>query len=580
MRNQASNLLAGAALLLAPGASPAQSAGGTAPPASTRADTPIDPLAIKCPAGAREGCRPASRVSRDWQLPSFDVAPEPAPTETLAQALQSAYQTAPDLEAQRYQLRASDEDYAQALSETRFTSEIQVTGTYDATRHGRSILPTPSPTVTSNTLASQAIVNQPLYSGGRAAADREAALAEVRAGRAQLRGAEGDTLLRTITSYVDVRRDTEELRLLTANLGQLRATLDEVKARREAGELTRTDIAQAETQVELAEVQTNSTRQQLEQDRAAYAAFVGHDPGVLAPPPPLPDIPESIDEAFELADEASPDLAQAIETERESRAKIASAEAQGRPTLALVGTATLTGQALPFDLHKDDREFTGEAVLTIPLTNGGRVGSVVAQAQDRNSADRLGIETARRQMVDAIVDAWNGIVTAQRNIEVQDREVASAGVFDEGSFEEYRAGLRSTFDVLYAHSTLVNAKVSLVGAQHDLYVAEATLLRRVGLLEARALLTGTGLYDPDPDLRHAARRGATPFDGSLRTLDALGKPRATQPGLEQPRLGADNPAMSPASPVSVPLEPATVSPNVPIPGTTGSPKLDRSLKRP
>lgn len=555
-------------------------------PAPAAAGLPA-PVVLKCQGRIRQGCRAASQVSQGWKLPAFEIESEPAPTETLAEALDAAYRTAPTLQAQRYQLRASDEDYAQALSELRPTTSLQVTGTYDKTVPGRvTELNRPladrlaSHIITSNTLSADATVTQPLYTGGKAAADRDVALAEIRAGRAQLRGAEGDLLLQVVTAYTDIRRDSEALRLRAANLGQLQATLDEVKARREAGELTRTDIGLAETQLELAQSQYNSTAQQLEQDRATYAVFVGHDAGNLAPPPPLPNVPQDVDQAFALAEDMSPDLAQAIDTEKESRAKIAAAKAQGKPTVTLQGSATLTGQAAPYYLHNEDQTFQGQAVLTIPLTNGGRVGSLVAQAEDRNAVDRIGIENARRQMVGAIVNAWNALATAERNIEVDGRQVEAAKVYDEGTFEEYRAGLRSTFDVLYAHGTLRDAQIALVDARHDLYLAQATLLRRVGLLETRSLLTGTGLYDPDTNFRHASSRSALPWDGAVRSLDRFERAEAWPQGLRQPPIGEGKPAMAPA-PTDLPdAQPALSSPNVPIPGTVGTPAPDRSLHHP
>ncbi|WP_206243583.1 TolC family protein [Novosphingobium terrae] len=522
-------------------------------------------------------------------LPGFDVEPEPEADETLAEALDAAYHTAPSLQAQRYALRASDEDYAQALSELRPTSSLQVSGDYTRTIDGRLTLAqrfSNDPLVVNKTMTVTGTANQPLYTGGKATADREAALAEVSAGRQQLRGAEGDLLLQVITSYADIRRDAQSLRLRAANLKQLQGTLDEVKARREAGELTRTDIGLAETQLQLAVTQYNSTVQQWQQDRATYAMLVGHDPGNLAPSPALPHVPENVDAALDTAQDLSPDLAQAISTEKESRAKIAAARAEGHPTVTLTGNATLTGQAIPYYLHNQDQSYEGRLVLNIPLTNGGRVGSLVAQAEDRNAADRIGIETARRQMVGTILNAWNGLATAQRNIAVGSKEVDAAKIYDEGTFEEYRAGLRSTFDVLYAHGTLRDAEIGLVTAQHDLYVAEATLLRRIGLLEARTLLTGSGLYNPDSNFRHAQRRAALPWDELVRGVDTIDRAHATQPGLVQPPLGAGTPAIAPgktgttASSPDNPAPWATTPPAIPLPGTTGSPLPDRSLKHP
>jgi outer membrane protein len=528
----------------------------------------------------------ATYVSGNWRLPVFEAPPEPAPTETLPQALAVAYRAAPALQAQRYELRGTDEDYAQALSQLRPTTSAEVTGDYSRTIPGRTTQASRpladqllSPNIHTNRLGGQIVVEQPLYTGGRATAAIAAADAAVRAGRAQLRGTEGDLFLQVITAYANIRRDTRALALRSANLKQIQATLEEVKARREAGELTRTDIAQAEVQLGLAQAQYNSADQQLEQDRSTFAALVGHDAGVLAPEPPLPQFPASVDAAFAIASRTNPDLKQALEVERSSRARVAAAAAEGQPRLSLTGTAGVDGRGVPLNLRNDDQALAGRLVLTVPLTNGGRVGSLIAQARDRNAADRVRIEGVRRQMVQAIVTAWNGVATAERNITVGAAQLESARILNEGTFEEYRAGLRSTFDVLFAEERLRDAEIALVEARRDLYVAQALLLRHIGMLEARALLTGTPLYDPDVNLRHAKSRGALPWDPLVRALDRLDRRLPDQDGLEQPPLAATPPALAPAAPLPA-ANPARSSPNVPIGGTVGAPAPRARLKRP
>ena len=528
----------------------------------------------------------ATRVSEHWRLPKLDVPQEPAPTETLADALDAAYRSAPALQARRYDLRASDEDYAQALAELRPTVQAQISGSYSKTVPGRTTQADrpladrlASPIITTNNAAAEMIVDQPLYTGGKASADAAVAREAIHAGREELRATEGDLFLRVITAYADVRRDSATLALRKASVTQLESTFYEVTARRQAGELTRTDIAQASTQVDAAIATSNLTEQQLQQDRSAFAALVGHDPGILAPEPPLPQLPHSLDAAFDLAQRLNPGLSQAIATERASRVRIAAAKAEGHPRVSLRGTARLGGQAAPFSLHNEDQEFAGQAVLTIPLWQGGRTSSLVAQARDRNAGDRERIEEARRVMVQAVVDAWNGVATAQRNLVVQEAQLASARVLDEGTFQEYRAGLRSTFDVLFAHGSLRDAEIALVSTRRDLYVAQATLLRQIGLLEARSILSQTPLYDPAVNTREAARRNALPFDPALRSLDRVAQPEATQRGLEQPSLPDRKPEMMPAT--VMPSVPMTTTPALPpLPGTDGMPKPAHRRKRP
>lgn len=523
-------------------------------------------------------------VSQRWPLPPFEVEAEPEPTETLAEALEEAYRTAPGLQADRYDLRATDEDYALALAETRPTTQLQVSGGYDRTNPGRFtdsrrslVDQLSSSTITNDAASANFTIDQPLYTGGRATADREVASHAITAGRAALRGSEGDLFLQVVTVYADIRRDGRVLALRAANLKQLDATLAEVVARREAGELTRTDIAQAETQRDLARAQYNSSVQQLEQDRAAYAALVGRDAGVLAPEPSLPGFPTSIEQAFDVAARRNPDIAQAIAAEKVSRSRIAVAASEGQPRLSLRGTATLSDRLLPLRAYNADRGFTGQAILSIPLTNGGRVGALIAQAKDRNVADRVRIEAARRQIVQSIVGAWNAVATAERNIEVQSAQRASARTLNEGTFEEYRAGLRSTFDVLFAQGSLRDAEISLVASRRDLYVAQASVLRQIGMLEAATLLNNTPLYDPSVNLKGASDRGAMLLDDAVRAFDRFDRrlPKASR--IEQPSLPAAKPALTSAAPL-LRVDPTSHTPNQPLPGTTGIPASLKGVK--
>jgi outer membrane protein len=197
-----------------------------------------------------------------------EEALEGAPPTSLAEAIAAAYHTNPTLEAERYELRATDESLAQANAELRPTADLQVTGGYSKVVPGRvtqanrpKLDRARFPNIISNTLSAEVVAEQPIYTGGRASANIAAANAEIRAAREGLRGVEGDLLLQTIATYVDVRRDANVLGLRRKNLAQLESTLAEVQARREAGELTRTDIAQAMTQLAAARAQTNGPDQ-------------------------------------------------------------------------------------------------------------------------------------------------------------------------------------------------------------------------------------------------------------------------------------------------------------------------------
>lgn len=486
------------------------------------------------------------------ELPFDGEVAEPPADDSLAAAIAETFVSNPGLAARRYDLRATDDEIGIALSGVRPTVQLQVSGAYDyvipgtITQAGRP----PSdrlndPHIQRNNATTQLVIDQPITTGGRVQGATRAAIAASAAGREALRGVEGDLLVELIAAYSDVRRDKQSLSIRQKNVRVLQSTLDEVVARRDAGELTRTDIAQAETQLQAAWVQLNGSEAQLEASRANFVAIVGREPGNLAPTPDLPGLPQNADEAFAVAELANPDLAAAMATERAARERIAAARAEGRPQLSLQGVAGTNGPAIPFDRREHDVTFTGRATLTIPILSGGRVRSLVAQAKNRQSADALRVEATRRQMVQAVINAWNQWVTAERNMTAQALQLKAARIYYEGTFEEYREGLRSTFDVLYAQNSLRETEIALLASKRDHYVAQAVLLRHLGQLEVQKLLSNGPFYDPAAYSKRAEHRGGLPSDTIFRAIDSLGAPGEKPQRVEWPKPGQSAEILAP-----------------------------------
>lgn len=477
---------------------------------------------------------------------------EEEPNDSLAAAIVQAYVSNPSLAAARYDLRATDDELGLALARARTTIDLQVSGQYDLTLPGRTTQASRplvdrlnDPNIERNSLASSLIAEQPLYTGGRISSAVEGARASIDAGREALRGDEGDMLVNLIAAYSDVRRNNRVVAIRRTNVEVLARMLDEVAARREAGELTRTDIAQAETQLQAAQVQLDGALAELESSRATFATIVGREPGILARPPALPGLPRTIDDAFASAEDANPDVRQAIAQDRASQAQIAAAKAEGRPNLSLQGVAGTNGEAVPFHRRDQDVTFTGRATLTIPLIAGGRIRSMVAQAQNRESADRLRIVATRRQVAQTIINAWNQWITAERNAATQNVQLNAARIYYEGTFEEYREGLRSTFDVLYAQNSLRETEIAVLTSERDSYVAQAYLLRQLGQLEAGRLVQGAATYDPTVYTRKAESRSGVPWGAAVRAIDSIAAPGGKPQTLSVPGSAAPESVLAP-----------------------------------
>jgi outer membrane protein len=496
--------------------------------------------------------------------------------ETLADAIALAYQNNPTLQQQRAILRGLDENYVQAASGLRPTVTTQVYGTYQEQRFGRStleseriqeLIPDPATKSQTNTATGQIVVQQPLFTGGRVASQIQTAKEQISAGRQGLRAAEGDLILNVVEAYASVRRDQAIVDVWRASVEQFLRQLDEAQARQAAGDATKTDVEQARAQLEQERASYAAAVQQLQASRASYALYVGQNPGALAPMPALPNLPKTVDEAFDRAENTNPELAQAILAEATSRAEIAEAKAAYRPTVSAQASYGYTGTMTPLYARDLERDLTAQVVVSQPLFTGGLNASNVRRALEQNNADRNAIEITRRQVVQNIANAWNQMLTARTTLDNQARQVVSARATYVGMQEEYRAGQRSTFDVLYAEEVLRDAQIQLMDAQHDAYVGEAAVIRYAGGLEASRMVDGVPQYDPAANTRRVARDGGLPWDSLVQGMDALAAPRGRQTPLEAPPL-AENPYVRQAHatiPADAPL--STVWPVQPILGS-------------
>ncbi|HMO42419.1 MAG TPA: TolC family protein, partial [Phenylobacterium sp.] len=196
--------------------------------------------------------------------------PQAAAAESLLDALALAYQTNPVLQAQRANLRALDESIVQARSGWRPTLGVSASATYNEVR-----TPNGGGIDESNSATAGLSLTQPLWTGGRVASAVSAAEAEVLAGRESLRRVEAEVLAGVITAYVDVRRDQEALRIRRDNVQVLSRQLDESNARFEVGEITRTDVAIAESRLAAARAQLAQAEGELAIARESFVLAVG-----------------------------------------------------------------------------------------------------------------------------------------------------------------------------------------------------------------------------------------------------------------------------------------------------------------
>ena len=419
----------------------------------------------------------------------------PSIAETLAGALARAYAGNPALNAERANLRATDENVPRALSGYR--PSVSVTANagllYSAGRVGEAgVLERRRETLLSRDVGLQ--VTQNLFNGFRTANSTRQAESEVLGGRQTLRQTEQDTLFAGAQAYMDVLRDTAILDLQRNNVEVLEEQLAQTRERYTAGQITPTDVAQAEARLAFARSQVSNAESNLQGSIATYRRIIGTEPRQLAagrPPDQL--VPATLTAAVQVGLAEHPAIVAALHAVEVAELQVKIIEGELAPSLNVVGR---TGQA--FDAEsRGDRAFSASILgqLSIPIYEGGETYARVRQAKEQAGRRRLEAEGSRDLVRAGVVTAWGTLEAAKANVRAAQTQISASETALRGVREEARAGQRTTLDVLNQQQELLNARVNLIIAQRDRVVAAYSVAQAIGRLSARSLALRVERYD-------------------------------------------------------------------------------------
>ncbi len=450
--------------------------------------------AIAVPAAAQTS---TSRTTAPARVQAEPPAPAPQPTMSLRDALIMAYRGNPDLQGERATLRATDEGVPIARSAG--LPGVNSSGGFTETLHNTNQGLGPA-----RTAQAGIDLSVPVYAGGAVRNSVRAAETRVEAGRSQLRATEADIFTQVVTAYVDVIRDEAIVRLNQQNVRALEVNLQASRDRFEVGDLTRTDVAQSEARLALAQGQLRTAEARLIGSRETFIRVVGTPPGVLAPPPPLPGLPSGVEAAVDIAVANNPNLEAAQKLRDASGYDVRVARAGRLPRVSLVtggsyfnNLGSLTDQAVRAGVAGDGWATTAGVNLSMPLFQGGRPAAEVRQAQARQEISMEQVTFVERGVIAQARSAYAAYQSSLRVIESSRVAVDANRLSLEGVRAENSVGTRTILDILNAEQELLNSQVTYVTAERDAYVAGFTLLSAMGKAEAQDLgLDGGPLYDP------------------------------------------------------------------------------------
>ena len=429
-------------------------------------------------------------------LAAISVA-TPAQAQTLTAALAEAYNTNPQLLAQRALLRSTDEQVPQALSFWRPT--VNFTGQVGySTASFQTAFPTP-PTNRLHIQTRPDLVQlqaaQPIYRGGRTVAQTRQAINTVESTRAQTLAVETTVFQAVAMAYLDVVRDQALLEVDRNNVNVLREQLEATQDRFRVGEVTRTDVAQAESSLAQAQGQLVAQQGTLEISRAEYVRAVGRAPGRLILPRERPVLPATLEEAESLAATSNFNVISAVYAELAARDNIDVVRGQLLPQISLVGS--LSRASDPSVTQKGDllNQAQITAQLTMPLYEGGAIYSQTRQAEQTVGQRRSQVDDARRLAVQTANQFWATLQAARASIASFAAAVRAAQIALAGVQQQALVGTSTTLDVLIQNQQLLTTQSQLITAQHDAALAEFNVAAAVGRLIAPELKLPVKLYD-------------------------------------------------------------------------------------
>jgi outer membrane protein len=432
------------------------------------------------------------------------AATRPATAETIEGALAHAYENNPQLNAQRAIVRQTDEGVAQALSGYRPTLSATAAIGEQFTNETGLIPPIPPglPNGAAFTIKGYTTPKsigfsgqQTLFNGQQTANRVRSAESQVSQARETLRMLEQSVLLSAATVYMDMSRDAANLEVQQNNLRILDRTLKDTRNRFSAGQVTLTDVAQAEAQLAAGEASLHAAESTLMTTKANYRRIIGNDPANLAPAAPVDRLaPPAMNAAIALGAAQNPSVLAALYGVDVAQLQVKIAEGALWPTLALQGS--VQQQTLPNIITPN--LFLGTAMLnlTVPIYQGGAEYSAIRLDKETVAQQRLNVDQVRDQTRANVVQAWGQLQAAKAQVEAAHRQNEASERALNGVRNEAQAGQRTTLDLLNAQQALVNARVSLIVAQHDRVVASYSLVSAVGRLSAEVLGLPVSLYDP------------------------------------------------------------------------------------
>jgi len=414
--------------------------------------------------------------------------------DTLTSSLSNAYLNNPIINSKRAELRSLDENVSAATSQ--FFPSIEVIGSYSENTLEYGELDK----IKTNPLTGSFLVNQKIFTGGKLINDRLSAINFVNAGRYSLEDSEQNILFQAARAYFNYLKTEQIVKLQQNNFEVLSERLEATKIQFEVGELTLTDVAQAEARLSQAQSNLADARSLLKAREADYRSIIGLNPDNLKEWEEQLEVPLNEAQAISIALNNNPQLKYFENLERSSGYNVSSQKSMLSPQLSLRGEYIYAeDQSFLMSEDIDQYQITGQ--LKIPIFYGGLNWSNIRKAQEINSRDKYLILDGKRKIRGFVKKSFAEYNASKLRISATEKQAQATEIALEGVKQEFQLGTRTTLDILDAEQEYLDARVSFVTAKNDSNTSLFQLYYYLGTLTPENLDMNIKKYDPNENYK-------------------------------------------------------------------------------
>ena len=406
---------------------------------------------------------------------------------TLLDALNQTYQNNIQLNAERENIKASEEDVNIAKADYKpsltlsGSKSIENTNKLTNQSGGDATINDVDPFSTSIKL------EQKLLDYGRDLA-LEKNITALNLAKAKLVKKEQEILHDAIYAFTNLIFARETLNINAKNLNLLIRQVENDKIRRDRGQITNTDLAQSESSLAGAQAQFAKSKSDLLISKLNYENVIGKlsDPNQLKKNSnAIVSIPSTLNEAINISKQNNPDILIAKLDLEKSEKDLAISESDLKPTASISLQRTYTDD-LSATVNQKEQDVL-KATLSWPFYSGGKKKSTINKNSNLTTRKRLLLDDAVRTNETNVASAWSSLESSESFLNSVKVQVSAAKIANEGIAAEYERGSRTTLDVIQSNALLLSAQISLASSEKNYLMAQYNLLKAVGLLNSQYL---------------------------------------------------------------------------------------------